>query len=243
MAYCEGCGVTFPDSKARCPLCGSSATEARPAAAEAGGLDFPGERPFFAEVLAKESLTRRQRRLIYFEVLSIVFGSALFITILSDLIANRGITWSRYSSPAICWGFLLVGMPILLRRHPWILFAILAPTLPLTLFLLDAVDGRVEWFLPWALPISCWLIGCIAGMTGIVSGIRKRGLNVIAIALLFTALFCVGLEAAINLNSGSRPVFAWSVIVTLAAVPAAGMLLYLHYRIVRQASLAKLFRV
>lgn len=243
MAYCAGCGVTFADSKKNCPLCGSPSGIERPLAADSNGLDFPGDRPFFAEMLEKESLTREQKRFIYFEVVSIVFGSGLFITLLSDVLINLGLTWSRYSSPAIVWGFLLAGMPILLKRHPWILFSILAPTLPLTLFLLDAMNGRLEWFLPWAMPISLWFVACAAGSIGIVAAIRKRGLNVIAVALLFIALYCLGLEAVINLNTGSRPLFVWSVIVALASIPAAGMLFYLHYRIVRQASLKKLFRL
>ncbi len=243
MAYCEKCGVTFSDSKARCPLCGTPALGERPAAADSGGLDFPGERPFFEEMLEKESLTRNQRRLIYFEIVSIVFGSALLITLVADLLVSRGITWSRYSSPVIAWAFLVVGMPVLLRRYPWILFAIIAPTFVLMLFLLDAMDGRVQWFLTWALPAAAWLLGCAAGAIGIVSAIRRRGLNVIAIGLLFAALFCLGLELIIRLNTGSRPLFVWSLVVCLAAVPVSGMLLYLHYRIVRQASLKKLFRV
>jgi len=243
MAYCERCGVSFPDKRERCPLCGDVASSERPAAADSGGLDFPGERPFYAEVLGKESLTGRQKRLIYFEVLSIVFGSALLITLLSDVVISRGITWSRYSTPVIAWVFLLAGMPVLLRGRPWIQFSILAPTLPLALFLLDAMDGSLRWFLPWAAPIGGWLLGCAAGITGIVSAIRKRGLNVIAVSLLFAALFCLGLEAVINLNLGIRPLIRWSGIVCLSAVPAAGMLFYLHYRIARQASLKKLFRV
>ncbi|HPX48320.1 MAG TPA: hypothetical protein PK408_08975, partial [Treponemataceae bacterium] len=83
----------------------------------------------------------------------------------------------------------------------------------------------------------------VAGAGGITLSIRKRGLNVIGVVLLFAALFCVGLEVVISLNLGSHPVLALSPIVALSALPAAGMLFYLHYRIVRQAPLKKLFRV
>lgn len=243
MAYCERCGVSFSDTKNHCPLCGSPAVGSKPPAADSGGTDFPRERPFMETVLEDQALTRTQTRIIYFEIVSIVFGSALFITLLTDVLVNQAITWSRYSTPAIAWIFLAVGMPGLLRRHPWILFAILAPTFPLALFLLDTVDGRLSWFLNWALPLSFWAEGCAAGCLGIVAAIKKKGLNVIAITLFFIACFCLGLELVINLNTGARPLLSWSPIVTLSAFPAAGMLFYLHFRIVRQASLRKLFRV
>lgn len=243
MAYCGSCGVSFSDTRTRCPLCGEEGAGERPAAAEAGGTDFPRDRSFLEEVLERQALSRNQKRLIYFEIVSIVFGSALLITLMADILANRGITWSRYSSPPIVWGFLLVGMTGLLGRYPWIVFSILAPTLPLMLLVLDAVDGRLAWFLPLALPLSLWGIACVAGTLGVIAGIRRRGLNVIASALLFTALLCAGIEAIVNLNAGLRPLFGWSPVVALAAVPASGMLFYLHYRIVRQASLKKLFRV
>lgn len=243
MAFCARCGVTFKDSARSCPLCGGSPSAEKPASADAGALDFPKEKPFLEEVLDEQDISLQQRRFIYFEIVSIIFGSALFITLVTDILLNRAITWSRYSSPAIAWGFLVFGMPAVLKRHPWILFAVLAPTLVLLLFLLDVMNGRIGWFLFWGLPLSAWALVCIAGAGGITFAIHKRGLNVIAVCILFCALFCMGLEIVISLNLGIHPLLVWSPIVGLSALPAAGMLFYLHYRIVREASLKKLFRV
>ena len=243
MVFCARCGVSFKDSARSCPLCGSVPSAEKPAASNAGALDFPRDRPFLEEVLEEQEVSKQQREYIYFEIVSIIFGSALFITLVTDFLTSRSITWSRYSSPAIVWGFLAFGMPAILRKRPWILFAVLAPSLMLLLFLIDAMNGHIGWFLFWGLPLSGWAIACVAGAVGITLSIRKRGLNVIGVVLLFAALFCVGLEVVISLNLGLHPVLAWSPIVALSALPAAGMLFYLHYRIVRQAPLKKLFRV
>ena len=243
MAYCVRCGMSFKDRARACPLCGGKPTAEKGASAEAGALDFPEEKPFLEEVLDEQDISHQQRRYIFFEIVSIIFGSALFITLLTDVLISHAITWSRYSSPAIVGGFLALGMPAILKRRPWILFAVLAPSLVLMLFLLDVMNGRIGWFLFWGLPLSVWAIVCAAGAGGIILAMRKRGLNVIAVILLFCALFCVGLEITIALNLSLHPMLVWSPIVALSAMPAAGMLFYLHYRIVRQASLKKLFRV
>ena len=68
MAYCGSCGVSFSDTRTRCPLCGEEGTGERPAAAEAGGTDFPRDRSFLEEVLERQALSRDQKRLIYFEI-------------------------------------------------------------------------------------------------------------------------------------------------------------------------------
>lgn len=243
MVFCARCGVSFTESEKNCPLCGAVPVQNKPEAADSGILDFPQSKPFLQSLLEEQEINPHEKNYIFFELVSIIFGSALFITLLIDVLTNAAITWSRYTSVSIVWAFLLFGMPALIKKHPWILFAILAPSLMLLLFLLDVMNGHISWFLFWGLPLSGWLIACIAGCTGIILGIKKRGLNVVAVVMLFCALFCLGLDILINFNLRKLVFLVWSPIVALSALPAAGMLFYLHFRIVRQASLKKLFRL
>lgn len=243
MAYCQSCGVLFKDSLKSCPLCGSDPARERPAASDAGGLDFPNEKPFFQAVLEKEAITADQKRVIFFELSALVFGSAMAAVILADLLINRGFTWSRYAAPPIAYAFLLIGIPLILHRRPWIVFSVLAAGLLAMLFLFDIYNGRLDWFLNYALPITLWAEGLFAGCAAIIAAVKRKGLNVLSITFLFASLFCLGLELILSLNILGRPLLAWSAVVTAAAVPLAGIFFYLHVRIVNRASLKKLFRV
>lgn len=269
MKFCPRCGVVLADDAELCPLCGSASTDCKPPTADSGGVAFPtsprAERapraakscadptPAGAATEATEAsadaeesvndLSFADRSRIAVELLSVAFGIALGVTILVDLFVERGFGWSLYSSVGIVAAWLLSAMPLILRGKPWILYAVLAPSLVLLVFLLDIFDGHIGWFLGFGLPIVLLLVGCIAAVGAIGAAMRRKGLNLVALALAGIAIFCVGLEAILDLNLNGRLSFDWSAVVAFALVPTAGLLFYLHYRIMHRASLRKLFRL
>jgi hypothetical protein len=190
-----------------------------------------------------KDLSSFDRRRIALELLSLTFGIALIVTILANLFLNKSFSWSRYSAVVIIGAWLASAMPLILLRKPWRLFAVLAPSLVVLVFALDAFNGRLEWFLGYGLPITLLLAGTMAGTGAILAGIHRRGLNTISIILCAIALFCTGLEVVIDLNRHGRLSLDWSVVVAFALVPTAVILFYLHHRIVNKASLKKLFRL
>jgi hypothetical protein len=269
MKYCPRCGVVLSESAELCPLCGSASTDCKPESADSGGVSFPsspraarnsradkacedGRRaasPVEAEAAgpAEEErgydLSVAERSRVAVELLSVGFGIALAVTLLVDLFVEHGFGWSRYSSVGIVAAWLISAMPLILRGKPWILFAVLAPSLLLLVFLLDVFDGRIGWFLYFGMPITLLLEACVAAAGAIGAALRRKGLNLVAVALTGIAAFCVGLEGILDLNFQKNLAFDWSVVVAFALVPSAGLLFYLHYRIVHRASLRKLFRL
>ncbi|GAB1484759.1 hypothetical protein MASR2M78_35770 [Treponema sp.] len=247
MTYCRLCGVSLKEGVEYCPLCKAKTVHEKPVTSEAGGVEYPGtggselNQNEFAEIQAGLSSAERNR--IVVELLSVGFGVALIITLLADLFINHGFTWSRYSSVAIGIAWLFAAMPFILSGKPWILFAVLAPSLIFFVFLLDAFDNHLTWFLFLGLPIV--LVGalCAAASIALIAVMHRKGLNVIGVALAVISGFCLGLEIILDLNLDQKISFDWSVVVALALVPTSGLLFYLHYRIVRRASLRKLFRL
>lgn len=243
MAYCVHCGVILADQAKRCPLCGRPAHEGLPASSP-----VPGESPLPVSAEDEDSpidvtLTREERQHIAVELISVALGIVLGVTILADLFTQHAFTWSRYSSVGVVGLWFFTAMPLILHRHPWILFAILAPLLIALIFLLDAFDGRITWFLGYGLPLALLFEVCVTGAGTLVAILRRRGLNVIAIILSFVSLFCVGLEAIINFQIQHALNVRWSVVVAFALIPVAALLFYIHYRIMHRASLRKLFRL
>ncbi|MCX7656421.1 MAG: DUF6320 domain-containing protein [Treponemataceae bacterium] len=251
LRYCSACGVFVRSTDVRCPLCGKPTIEGgsfqegeklpeKPPLASEGGISVPGNTDPYGEM---KSLSRGEKRFIMVELLSVFSGIAVVVTLLVDLFTSHRIGWSLYALFGIITFWLMVNIPLLLYRHPWIVVAVLAPSLPLLVFIFDVLDGNISWFLPFGLPITVLTELCSI-LVGVFVGIMKRkGLNVFAVLLVVATLFCVGLEGILSLNFQGKLLFSWSVVVALSCVPMAGILFYLHYRIMHQASLRKLFRL
>lgn len=258
MKYCPRCGVELAEDATRCVLCGQRAITEKPGVAEASGLDYPAiasgpvvsgrlsEIEIGADAFARavrESLNESERSRVAVELLSVCLGGALLMTCLMDIFANRAFTWSLFSSLGIISAWMLMAMPLILRGYRWILYAVLAPYLVLAMFLLFLFSGRLGQFVRYGLPIALTIDGIAAGIMGILAAFRRKGLNALAVILCAVATMCILIEIVVDLNTLRSLALSWSVIVTIALVPAAGLLFFLHYRIVDQASLRKLFRL
>lgn len=259
MKYCPRCSVALGEAAVRCPLCGSPSVDEKPPAADSGGLAYPDGRTLRRGSSAQgesspaepgpeaanplDQLNSSDRRKVAFELLSVAYGIALAVSTLADLFASHRMGWSRYSSLGIAAAWLLTALPVLLARRPRLLLVILAPALPALVFLLDAFDGNPAWFLRFGLPIVLSLEACAAAAAFAILRSRRKGLNVIGIALAAVAAFCAALEGVLDLGFRGTLEPGWSVVVAFALIPTAGILFYLHYRIVHRASLKKLFRL
>jgi hypothetical protein len=243
MKYCPRCGVILAEKAVRCDLCGSAPVTEKPAAADAGGAEYPPAPDAPGGAAVEPSLTGPEGRRVVFELWSVACAIGLVVTVLVDLFVEHGITWSRYSSVGIAIAYCLLACPLLLLRRPLLLLATLGPGLLALIFLLDAVDGRISWFLGYGLPITALLEADTAAVALIIALQRRFGLNVVAIILGGVAVFCFGVESVLDLNQLGRLAPSWSVVVAFALVPTAVLLMYLHYRIVHRASLRKLFRL
>lgn len=242
MGFCSACHIVLKEGTERCPLCGGPASEGRePEAAVPGGASYPDSRVPSRAI--PNDLTEGERRRVVVELLSVAAGIALVVTVLTDLFVGGGFSWSLYSSVGIAALWLFSAMPLILRRRLWILFAVLAPSTVLLVFLLDVFDGKIQWFLGYGLPIVLALAGCAAAAGAVIAAFKRHGLNTVAVILSAVALFCCALELIIDLNLTGSLRFDWSVVSALALIPTAALLFYLHYRIVHQASLRKLFRL
>ena len=190
-----------------------------------------------------DGLKRSERSRLALELLGLVFGIALVTTLLVDLFVNQALGWSRYSSAAIAAAWAYASAPITLRKKPrQALTALFGITLALILGL-DAADARLSWSLSIGMPIA--IVG-FCGFALAAAAIRKakrKGLNVLGVALGCVAFVALGVELVLDLAALGRPDLRWSVVVAFALIPSSTLLFYLHHRITDRASLKKLFRL
>ncbi len=254
MNYCPRCGVRLADAEPRCPLCGAAPSPEAPLAASAGLSDFPAEpaepatRPEGrtgpeGAATPLDGLKRSERSRLALELLALVFGIALVTTLLVDLFVNRALGWSRYSSAAIAAVWAYASAPVALRKKPARALAALFGVTIALLLGLDAADLRLSWSLSLGAPLAAVAFGGFALAAAAIRKAKRKGLNVLGVALGCVSLVALGVELVLDLAALGRPDLRWSVVVAFALIPSFALLFYLHHRITDRASLKKLFRL
>lgn len=226
MPVCASCGVELEEGTAFCPLCGKSLT---------GEAELHPEEGRHAERVARN----QRRRLQALEAYSVVSAIAAVLCLGIDLWITRGsLGWSLSTVVNIAMAWVLVAMPLIFIRRPWLLVASIVPGELALIFLLNVVyrlQGTTGWwFVAYGMPIYLLTIGLFVASFVLASISKVKGLNVAGIVLAAAALECFGLEAIIDFAGQARIDLVWSPIVALSCVPLSGLCFYFHYRVMKK---------
>lgn len=247
MKFCPDCLVRLDDRAEHCPLCGAKAVQQLPenqAALGALQADYGSKVPASPEIHDAESgekLSPEEKRKIVVELLSVSLGIVLVMTLCIDFLVGWRISWSRYTSIVIIFAWLASAIPLILWKHPWLSFSVLAPALLLAVSAWLWPD--VQLLLKVALPLTILVEGIVAAAGVLTRSLRIKGLNAVGIVLTSIAIACLGLELCLSFYAHGRFSCSWSLVVVITTIPVSGFFFYLHYRIIKQASLKKLFRL
>ncbi len=237
MAICPNCGVELGAKAVTCPLCRAPVN--RDQEPTAGGA-YPDH---IIDPEDLEKLTPREKRTIVVEIFTVCSLIGGFVTAAVDLFDGGGFSWSLYPLLSLAFLWLSVCIPLILAGHPWLVFAVLGPSFLLFVFLLDLFDGTIGWFLLMGMPVVLVVEAAIVVSAVLIAASKQKGANVLAIVIAAAAFVCAGIETIINLNILHRFTLTWSAVVGISCLPVSGFLFYMHYRIVKRASLRKLFHL
>jgi hypothetical protein len=249
MNSCPSCGVYLSDAAKTCPLCGSRAVasddhgDGRIPAAPSGirrAFSLAESRPSADQ---GDRLTPTETRRMAVELISVSLGLILVISTGIDFLIAKGISWSRYTTLVLAMLWLASSIPLILRRHPFLIFAVLGPSLFLEVFLWSLFSGSLDWFIPLGIPILVACEGAVVGSGAIIAAQRRHGLNSVGVILAACVFVCIVTDAAVVYFLAGRFALTWSIVVCISAIPVAGLFFYLHYRVTNKASLRKLFRL
>ncbi len=232
MAICQKCGVEIGEGKGVCPLCGTRIGEA------------PGEGPQGMFDRAASALPEsRAKRLVAAETAGVSFAIAAVSVLIIDLVTDGRVSWSLYPLASLLTAWFLISPPLLWPRKPALFLAVQGLSVFAFLFGLDLIDGSLGWSWRLGVPIAAAAELMAAGAAYMSWRSKRRGVNVLAFALIAVAGFCLALEGFVALYRGGVFRLAWSSITASAVVPVAGFLLYVHYRLTKDATLKKLFHL
>ncbi|GAB1457127.1 MAG: DUF6320 domain-containing protein [Spirochaetia bacterium] len=240
MPICPDCGVILPESVTHCPLC-RKAIRTQDTTSE---KDIERAYPEHAvDPEHFEQVSDRQKLKNFLEVFG-VFSVVACITLLSiELLVEHRIGWSLFPVASIVYLYILISMPMAIRKRPWLAGVVIALASILFILALDIIDPCSSWFLPVGLPIVIIVEASLFCCVAIIVKLKRKGINAIAIALLGATAICVGIEMVMDIAAGGSIRLGWSAVVAVTCLPISGLLLYLHHRIINRVSLKKLFHL
>ncbi|MGC9778253.1 MAG: zinc ribbon domain-containing protein [Candidatus Heimdallarchaeota archaeon] len=236
MSFCSKCGVEIEPHKTHCPLCGSpiQETDEEPVEYTKKYPDEPALGP------SKPGRTAKQRRKLIWEIASVTLIIPLLITLFTDLIINKTVSWSLYSIASLILVWLIISMPLLFPDKLTIL--LIGEALPLFVFLLviDLIDnGRIDWYLRVGLPMVALVETIIIAVVITSISVKNKGLNIASFILFGIGVICLGVDFIISSFLKQRFTVSWSLYVLASTLVIGGFLLYLHFRIIRGVDLKR----
>jgi len=244
--------VELAETAKHCPLCHAPVQQAQPVqpteSTQPPQTSEPGPAASAYPELAIdvdqfERLTEPQKRKVFLELSAVLSIIACLTVLAVELLIERRVGWSLYPVASIAYLYVIVAVPVAMRGRGWTAAWAVAIATPLYLLALDLFDPSSSWFPAIGAPIVAVVEATVMACAALISRMGRRGLNAIGVALVGASAVCIGVEIVLDAARG-RPVYPeWSAIVAITCLPIAGALAYLHYRVMRRASLKKLFHL
>jgi hypothetical protein len=240
MPYCSRCGVEVEANKDNCPLCGTAIQklDEEPPKQEKKYPEEPVEKKVKAQRTAKE------KRLLIWEIVSIVLLIPTLITLFINLIVQGTVSWALYPISTLVLTWLLVTFPLLFPKKPIIM--IIGEVLPLSVFLLvvDIIaNQRIDWYLRLALPNLALIVVVVISVVIASLKVKNKGLNIVAFVLFGIGLICLGLDLIITSYIQKHLAIEWSLYVLVPTVLVGGFFIYLHFRLTKKVDIKRKIQI
>ncbi|GAB1457013.1 MAG: DUF6320 domain-containing protein [Spirochaetia bacterium] len=240
MPYCSRCGVEVVEGSETCPLCETPIQRLDETARREEQAAYPQH---IIDPEGAYQLSKAERRRIAVELLSLAAFLASAALILVDMLYDSNLGWSRYAVASVVLGWMVSVAPLVLYDQPKAALALDGAAIVAFLLVMDWFDGTLSWSVSIGVPIALVSLAAIAGTAAVIARRSIKGLNVLGIGAIGLAAYLVALEAIIRLALGSSVRPYWSIVASLALVPVAVFLFFLHGRVLRGANLRKIFRL
>ncbi|MEA5051148.1 MAG: zinc ribbon domain-containing protein [Oscillospiraceae bacterium] len=221
MSYCVNCGVELADSEKECPLCGTEVVNPR------AKWKDDERRPYPTRI---DAVVRKVNRKFVVLLICALMLIPIVIPVLTDMLFNRGITWSAYVVGADVCLFFLCVFPFLYEvPRPYLYLAIDTAVL-VGYIALIAYNSGGGWFLPLGLPLMLCLCATVSAFIFVIRRSRLSGLKKAAILFGVAAAACVVIDCTISRFAGAEHPVLWSLFVVGSNIVFSAIMLILDKR-------------
>lgn len=228
MMVCKQCGVELEAGMKACPLCERSVTDGQ-------------ETKMFANRDSiKEDYNPALLKHVLWQIMCVLLLSGIVATLVINLSVAGHVTWAIYPV-TVCLIILSYASFMALWRVR-LLFQLLMGWAVSSAFLVGAEQYTAEnWPVDLALPIlvAVNVIGLL--MMSIVSKVKVKGLNILAIMFVAAAVLCLVIEGVISRYIGKGILLSWSVIVAACLLPVTAAIVFMYFRTRSNRNLQKIF--
>ncbi|HPT75184.1 MAG TPA: DUF6320 domain-containing protein [Defluviitaleaceae bacterium] len=226
MPYYPRCGVELDYHIKNCPLCQFPIPEIPEENNHINVEKFPRpENKYFEEIL-------KVKNQIFFTLSILILSAVLVLMTINSIIETHplAINYSIISVIA-AWFYILILLGYLSNLYYSILgIGIVTGCLTLAL---DSVDGKMNWFFTYALPIIILVLLIIYLFLYLYNRSKLLNQFIFIPSYLFiaVALLSVGLECILDFQANQSIHLSWSLIVFIILVSLAVLLLGLYYKL------------
>jgi hypothetical protein len=230
MRICKQCGVELDDEIALCPLCETPVNEG-------------ANKDVILQISKKEIPEVRKKNvlhLILWQITAVLLLSGIVATVIINLSIQGSITWSIYPISICLIVFSYASLIVLLRTT--VFFQVLAAWLVSALVLVVVYWSiEADWPLLIALPIlsAITVIGLL--MIFLLTHLKAKGLNILAIFLVCIAGLCLVIDGIISFYFNKVVDLQWSVIVAACLLPVTAAILFMYFRTKDNTDFQKIF--
>lgn len=228
MIVCKQCGVELDEQMQVCPLCETSVMD--------GGRV---NKKFSADV-RDEKLKPTLLKRVLWQIACVLLLSAIVATLIIDLSRLGYVTWSIYPVTISLILFSYSSLIVLWRAKP-VIQLLAAWLVSGALLIAVKLFTGDDWPIRLALPILCGVNVICMLLISILSRLKVKGVNVLAIMFVAIAVLCVLIEGVLSLYLKDQMVLNWSVIVAACLLPVTAAVVYIHLRTRNNKDLQKIF--
>lgn len=224
-----------------CPLCGCSEFDQPPTQEDSktAGINRHYERLLDGY----EHLTRKQKRMLFWEMSGIILFSGILVTLIINLVLSKSITWSRYSITVCLVLFANISLLSFWRHRLFLLLGGSFVTTSLLLILLDMYNQKIGWGTQLGIPLLLSFYLVIIVLTWIIRKTKQHGFNVLGYIFLSVGFLSLCIEGILSWYFKSDFRFQWSLIVFACMTAIAAILFFIHYRLNRGMDLRRFFHI
>ncbi|MDA3810978.1 MAG: DUF6320 domain-containing protein [Spirochaetaceae bacterium] len=238
MPYCSRCGVEVDINIETCPLCFTEIQVLEPE--EKTFSKYPDKAAPHSVAPKRNKKEMRRMAAIY-----VTFGLLIpaSIAFAADIVINGEVTWGTYTLSSLIYIWVLVLLPLLYYKKP--ILTLLAYYLS-TLFFLYSIDsfyGGINWFQGLAFPITTITAALTVIILVLTRHSKIKGINILSYCVFALGIECIGIEMSVSLFLSGSISLGWSIIVLSAAIPAAGLLYYVHYKRKKPLKMKEYFHI
>jgi hypothetical protein len=231
MVICNKCGVELDEGMSACPLCQTPIG----GDGEDNDLTYRVRTDDIDENKRKHLLKR-----VLWQVTSVLLLSGIVATLTINLSIQGSITWSIY--PVCICLMVFCYASLIALGHTGIIFQLLGGWFMsvIVLIVIKWYSG-LTWPLQLALPILCSVNAIGVMFILIVTNLKTRGLNVLAIALISISVLCLAIEGIVSNYFSNAIKLQWSVIVAACLLPVTAAVFFMFLRTKHNPDLQKIF--